>query len=288
MSRMRGLVPALALVPLVPLVQLQIDQRLGTHRAQEEILYVWSGGHVKRLFPGLENLMADLYWLRTVQYFGGERAFGTRKKFDLLEPLIDITTTLDPRLEIAYRYGATFLAEPWPLGAGRPDAAVAVLERGARNLPRSWLIRQNLGFFIFLFLKDARRASEVLLDAGRLEGAPYWLETLAADLLAKGGERETSRRLWQRIYEQAEEGKIKRNAFVNLQYLDALDALDYLNGLVREFARTAGRNPRSIEELRGAGQLRSQLVDPTGFPYDYDPEKGAFSISRQSQLWRAT
>jgi len=35
------------------------------------------------------------------------------KRFDLLVPLVNITIALDPRLEIAYRYGATFLAEPF-------------------------------------------------------------------------------------------------------------------------------------------------------------------------------
>jgi hypothetical protein len=69
------------------------------------VLYLWSGEHVKRLVPGFENLAADLYWLRTVQYFGGQRLFVSDKRFELLRPLIDITTTLDPRLEIAYRYG---------------------------------------------------------------------------------------------------------------------------------------------------------------------------------------
>ena len=37
---------------------------------------------MKRLFPGFESLAADVYWLRTVQYFGGERAFAAEKRFD--------------------------------------------------------------------------------------------------------------------------------------------------------------------------------------------------------------
>jgi hypothetical protein len=67
----------LALAAAIPLVQNAIDARRGRFRAQEEILYVWSGEHVRRLSPGLENLLADIYWLRTVQYFGGQRAFAT-------------------------------------------------------------------------------------------------------------------------------------------------------------------------------------------------------------------
>ena len=34
--------------------------------------------------------------------------------YPLLYPLLDLTTTLDPRFNIAYRFGAVFLAEPYP------------------------------------------------------------------------------------------------------------------------------------------------------------------------------
>jgi len=115
----------LMLLPAVPLAQMRVDRALGSLRSQEEVLYLWSGDHVKRLCLGFEGVMADIYWLRTVQYFGGQRAFSRSKDFSLLEPLIDITVSLDPRFEIAYRYGAIFLSEPKPLGAGRPEGGCA-------------------------------------------------------------------------------------------------------------------------------------------------------------------
>jgi hypothetical protein len=145
-------------VPLVPVVQSRIDARLGAF-AEHEGLYLWSGEHIRRLTPGFENVMADVYWLRTVQYFGGQRAFSTQKRFDLLVPLVNITIALDPRLEIAYRYGATFLAEAWPIGAGNPEAAIALLRRGVANNPRNWKLRQDLGLFYLFFMNDPARAS---------------------------------------------------------------------------------------------------------------------------------
>ena len=57
----RALALALVLLlPLVPWTQAQIDRRAGRYRAQEEVLYLWSGVHVKRLFPGFEGLAADV------------------------------------------------------------------------------------------------------------------------------------------------------------------------------------------------------------------------------------
>ncbi len=284
---MKGLAALLLpLAALVPWTQTRIDARLGEFRAQDESLYLWSGRHVKRLFPGFETLMADVYWLRTVQYFGGQRAFAEGKRFELLYPLIDITTTLDPRLEIAYRYGAVFLSESPPIGAGRPRDGIAILERGTRNLPLAWRLRQDLGFFHFLFLHDPHRAAEILFEAAEIPGAAFWLKTLAADILAKGGDRQTSRRMWQQMYEQSEEGVIKANAAERLKIFDALDQADALTAKVAEWERHTGRRPASLAELTAVGVPARGLLDSTGAPFEYDPATGRVGLSQNSVLWR--
>ena len=272
------------LVPVVPLVQRQIDARLGVHRAQEEALYL-TGKQLRRLAPGFEDLVADLYWLRTVQYYGSQRIWGGGH-YQLLAPLIDVVTDLDPRLEIAYRYGAIFLSEKPPVGAGDPQTGVAILEKGVRNNPLNWRLRQDLGFFLFTFLGDTKRGADVLMEAARLPGAPFWLESLAAQILYKGGDRETSRRIWKGMYEQAEEGPMKYNALAHLRYLDALDEAEALTRLVRAYEDRTGRKPDSLEQLRAAGVLRAAPVDPSGKPFVYDREKGTVSIDRKSELWR--
>jgi hypothetical protein len=274
------------LAPLVPWTQGEIDRRAGEHRAQEEVLYLWSGAHVKRLFPGFEGLAADVYWLRTVQYFGGQRLFAANKRFELLRPLIEITTSLDPRLEIAYRYGAIFLSEPPPTGAGRPREGIEVLEAGVRNIPHSWRLRQDLGFFHHIYLHDSKRAAAILNEAARLPGAAFWLRLLAADLLTRGGERAQSRRMWQQMFEQAEEGIIKENARLRLRILDSLDLADRLTGLVSELERRRGRRPARLEELRAAGLWRGPLVDASGAPFGYDAVEGRVFIERTSPMWR--
>lgn len=269
----------------MPLVQGRIDGLLGEYRAQHEALYLWSGEQVRRLAPGLEGLAADVYWLRTVQYYGGQRAFAGGRNFDLLQPLIGITVTLDPRLEIAYRYGAIFMAEPSPMGAGRPRDAIALLERGARALPRNWALRQDLGFYRFIFLKQPHEASRILLEASEIEGAPSWLKNLAASVLAKGGDRLTARSMWAAIHDQSE-GQIKANAQIHMMVLDALEEADRLTRLVAEHARGVGGPPASLAELVSTGSLRRLPADPSGTPFEYDHQTGKVSVSRRSSLWR--
>lgn len=277
----------LLLVPLVPLVQRQIDAGGGAFRGQEQVLYVWSGERLRRFAPGFEDVLADVYWLRTVQYFGVQRMFSAEKRFELLKPLIDITTDLDPRLEVAYRYGAIFLCEPWPVGKGAPREGIEVLERGARALPRSWRLRQDLGYFRYVFLGDAQGGARVLLEAAKLPGAPLYLEPLAGAILVHGGERATARAVWKRLYEQSDIAFFKVNALVNLQRLDGLDAIDALNALAERFRGQRGRLPAGAEELARAGLVaEARFIDPLGVPFAYDPASGRFWFGRGSRLWR--
>jgi tetratricopeptide (TPR) repeat protein len=280
-----GLLLAL-LAPAVPWAQAHVDRYGGVFRPQEEVLYLWTGGQVARVFPGFDGLAADLYWLRTVQYFGGERLYSREKRFELLHPLIEITTSLDPRLEIAYRYGAVFLSEPPPVGAGRPREGIDVLQQGAQRNPRSWRLSQNLGFFYFLYLHDARRAAAVLERAADIPGAAFWLRTLAADLLAKGGDRAAARKMWQRMLDQAEKGVLKENAREQIRILDALDMADRLRAAVAAYERSRGRRPESLAELARSGAWRGPLVDSAGVPFHYDEKTGEVGVARSSPLWR--
>src|SRR5574337_687105 len=131
-----GVVVVAGFLALWPL-QRSIDQQLSAGREASEVLYLASGKLLRRLSLGHEGLLADVYWTRVVQYFGRRRlAHATR--FDLLGPLLQITTELDPQLPIAYRYGSVFLAEKPPGGAGQPQQALALLRRGIVANPDYW------------------------------------------------------------------------------------------------------------------------------------------------------
>jgi hypothetical protein len=124
------------------------------------------------------------------------------------------------------------------------------------------------------------------MEAAELPGAAWWLRTLAADMLGRGGDRETSRKLWMQMYQEEEEGAIRHNALTNLQILDSLDQRDQLQALVGDVELRTGRRPRSLDELVSLGLLRQPPRDPSGEPFGYDAETGLVSVSRRSPLWR--
>jgi hypothetical protein len=267
-------------------IQSRIDDRFGHYRATEEILYIDNPLLLKKLLVGFENIAADLYWLRTVQYFGGKRLDANNKNFDLLEPLLRITVTLDPKFRIAYSYGATFLSEPFPQGAGMPSKGIVLIEEGIRQHPDHWRFYLDKGFIYYWHLRDFHKAAEIFLEGAKIEGAPYWMKTTAGRTLLEGGDRQMARALWQVIHDSAETGQQRENAAVHLRQLDALDQIDALRGIAAQLEERTGRYPDSWGELVAAGLLSEIPVDPTGAPYILDPLNRDVSVSKQSKLGR--
>jgi len=105
----------------------QVEKLRGKEVTLEEVLYMPSGKSVKRLSLGYSSLLADIYWTRAVQYFG-DKSNQRSMQYDLLYPLLDITTDLDPHLIVTYEFGSLFLSQPPPEGAGQPEKAVALVE----------------------------------------------------------------------------------------------------------------------------------------------------------------
>jgi tetratricopeptide (TPR) repeat protein len=266
-------------------VQSAIDRRTGLSHSDQEILFLPSGKVIKKLSLGYNGLLADIYWMRAVQYYGGKR-LKDEPGFALLEPLIDIATTLDPQLLHAYRFGSVFLSEREPVGANQPVRAIALLKKGIKSNPDEWQLYRDVGFVYYWFLNDYKKAAESFLEGSRNPNSAIWMKTFAAMLLAKGGSRETARFLWQEVYQTSENQRMKDNAREHLQKLTAEDDIETLQVLIKKIESKTGRKIGSIEELVALGYFKVSPVDPKGFPYILDPQLGQVSLSPDSGIRR--
>jgi hypothetical protein len=236
--------------------------------AATELLLVRSGTVLEKAALSFDALLADVYWIRALQYFGGmKRTAGGARRYALLHPLLDIATTLDPHFNIAYRFGAIFLTEAYPNGPGRPDLAVRLLEKGIAANPKKWQYVMDIGFVHYWWLHDYQAAARWFKRASGMEGAPWYLESLAANTLVLGGDRQASRYMWQQIYQSADNDWLKQDARRRLVQLDALDQIDDLEEGLRRFTAATGVRPASWTELVQRGVLRGEPVDPAGAPY---------------------
>jgi len=167
--------------------------------SEQRLLYLTNGRVADRLSLSFDSVVADVYWIRTVQYFARERkSQHFDRRYELLYPLLDLTTTLDPHFQVAYQFGAIFLAEPPPDGAGRLDLAIGLLEKGLRVESR-WQYAEALGFLHYWHGHDLLAAAGEFNRAAKMPGAPKWLGPLTANMLAKGGDRQSARTLFREL-----------------------------------------------------------------------------------------
>jgi hypothetical protein len=288
---------ALAAVLLAAGVQLQAArERVYPPPAEQEAsLYMRSGKTLRRFAGAYAALTADVYWIRAIQYYGTSKqrfdhlvATGVagppagENRYPLLHPLLDVTTTLDPRFNIAYRFGSVYLGEAYPRGAGRPDLAIALLEKGLRAMPDKWQYMEDIGFVHYWFRHDFHAAGDWFNKASDVPGAPWWLRSLAATTKAQGGDRRSSRAMWEAILQTAEIDWLRKDAERRLLQLQALDTIDALQRAADDYARRTGQTP-DWQALVRARVLRGYPVDPTGTPFELT--NGRVQLSKSSSLW---
>jgi hypothetical protein len=252
------------------LVQARIDAERTTLKLDSQELTMRSPAVMKRLSLEYAPLMGALYWTRAVQYFGGKHV-ARESNLDQLWPLLDIATTLDPNLIVAYHFGATFLSDAPPRGAGQPDQAVALLERGIQSNPEHWRFYQDLGNVFYFDKKDYLKASQAFLAGSRLPGTPPFMKIMAAKIAAEGESLETSYTLWLDIYQTATNEDVRKNAEDHLRLVKMEMDLRALNQIADAFERQTKRRAIRIGELEQAGLLSGQPVDPQGYPYVLGP-----------------
>lgn len=272
-----------------------------TFAPTEDRMYLTSGTALRRMTVGYSAIAADLFWIRSIQYFGDRRLKNSQtlerlknletrqnlenpanpenfENYDQLYPLLDLTTSLDPRFNIAYRFGSLFLAEKAPGGAGRPDLAIKLLEKGLAVTPDKWEYMLDVGFIHYWWTHDYRAAADWFLKASGTPNAPSWLRPLAAATVARGGDRRSSRAMWEALRATADNEWIRAQADWRLLQLRALDEIDGLQRLV-DRARGGGVDVQGWQSLR----LRGIPLDPTGVPYALDPD-GRVHLQPPSRL----
>jgi hypothetical protein len=246
------------------------------------LLYLRSGSTADRVMLGFDDIASDMYWIRAIQHYGRDRRTPRADRFSLLHPLLDLTTTLDPRFNVAYRFGAVFLSIPSPEGPGRTDLAIALLEKGLRHNPVRWQYAHDIAFIHYWYTGDDGEAARWFERAAAMPNAPGWIAPLAAVTRARGGDRHGARQILEELLGTATEEYTRNAARRGLMQLQALDAIDQLQALVDRHQQRTGRYPsswRDLPELRGGTP-----ADGTREPFVYNPSTHAVELSPRSTL----
>jgi tetratricopeptide (TPR) repeat protein len=265
-------------------LQQAIDQDKDALHVEHDDLTLRSGSTVKKLSLEYAPLMGAIYWTRAVQYYGNKHRMHDQN-LELLWPMLDVATTLDPQLIVAYRFGSIFLSDAPPRGAGQPDLAVKLLERGIKANPEYWRFYQDLGNVYYFDKKDYAKATQAYLTGGNFPGAPPWMKAMAAKIAAEGESLETSYYLWAQVLQEASDPQIRQNAESHMRLLKAEMDCRELNRLADMFVNQTGRRAGSLQELVQAGLLQGIPMDPEGYPYGLD-QGGRAIVNPRSPIYK--
>ena len=245
------------------------------------------GAKLKNWSLGFEGLLADWYWMRSLQYVGN-KVLNSKEDISLenltplnprlLYPYLDNATTLDPKFLGVYEFGAVVLP------AIDKEQAIKLTEKGIRDNPNSFRLYQHLGF-IYWRLEDYRKAAEVYEQGSKIPGAPLFLRQMAAKMNTDGGSRATAREIYRQMLEDSEDKQAKENASKRLLRLDYLDEQEIIQKSLDDFRQKNNRcanNWRELAPLLQNAKLpngkdfrvdnQANLVDPGGAAYILDKQ----------------
>lgn len=241
------------------------------------------GKRLKGFSLGFEGLIADWYWMQSLQYIG-DKVLKKEGYIDLenlqslnprlLYPLLDNATDLDPQFMSVYSYGAVVLP------AINHEQAIKIAEKGIANNPREWRLYQHLGY-IYWRLRDYDKAAEVYAEGAKIEGAPPFFRMMTAQMKNQGGSREIARAIYEQMFNEAQDEQTRGNAENYLLKFDSLDERDVIQPALAEFQKRNNRCAanwsemfpllRNLKTARGKS-LRFDAatvapVDPSNVPY---------------------
>jgi tetratricopeptide (TPR) repeat protein len=255
------------------------------------------GAKLKNYSLGFNGLLADWYWMRSLQYIGDKILKNPQENINiedlrplnprLLYPLLESTTDLDPHFIAAFAYGAVVLP------AIDSTQAIKIAEKGITNNPNEWRLYQHLGY-IYWRLQNYEKAAQVYEEGSKIQGAPPFMKMMVAQMKNKGGSRETSRQIYEQMLAEAQDDITRKAAQLRLSELDSLDERDAVQATLDAFKSRQNRCPSGWAEifpilkevkLPGGKDFRidrnNNLIDPSGAPYILDTKSCRILLDAQ-------
>lgn len=271
---------AVALISLASWSSSQLDEHLHLDHERDELIYLPPSNFLRAASLGYQQALADLLWFRAISYFG--RHYHSDHIYPWLASMCDAVTDLDPRAEHVYRFGGVIL--PWE--ADRVDDGVALLQKGARNMPGSWQLHYMLGFSYYFFRGDLAAASRTLREASFLPGAPEFVPRLAAIVDAAHQGPNSAVDFLTELAGHDVNGEMREVIRQRIRELSLSEDIDSLEAAAREFQARAGRLPADLGEVVAAGLLPKIPEEPFGGRYDFDRSSGRVVSTSGHKPWR--
>ena len=241
-------------------------ERRGREISREELpVYLPKTEYLRAMSLGYENVLADVLWFRTINYFG--RQFRSDRTYPWLAHMCDRVTDLDPRAEHVYRFAGMIL--PWE--AGQAEEGIRLLEKGLRVFPDSWLLHYWVGFNYYFFKNDLARAATHLRTAAGLPDAHPNAARLAAVLAAESYGPEVTLRFLNELRTDVDSPEMREVVERQIKEAHLARDVERLSAAARAYQDRYGHPPDRIEALVEAKLVDRIPNEPFGGRYEILP-----------------
>jgi hypothetical protein len=220
---------------------------------------------VRWLSLGHPTLLANLFYLRAVQYIGEPRA--DARGWERLYPVVDLVTELDPGHGYAYQVAGTILGS-----YDRVAESNAILEKGMRNCPSRYILPFLRAFNAFYYDGDYAQAGHFVEIAARTPGAPERLRQNVVAMYVKGDRTDAALAFLEQARAAAQDDETRRaiDAQVRQAVLERDAAV--LDRAMAQYEVRHGMRPLLLAALVADGLVERIPEDPFGGVYVIGPD----------------
>lgn len=222
-----------------------------------DIGFVPPSSTARWMSAGHPTLMANLWWLRAVQYIGDPQA--DRRGWDKLHPTVELVTDLDPGHGYAYQVAGTLLGS-----AGRVAESNAILEKGIRNVPTRYILPYLRAFNAFYYAGDYAEAGRYVEVAARTPGAPPHLRQNVLAMYVKGHRADAAVAFLEESLAASGDDETRKAIEEQLRRARLEAAASRLDEALQVYRERFGWSPLSPVQLVAAGLVERLPEDPYG------------------------
>lgn len=232
-----------------------------------EVLYLPNGDGLRAMSFGYQNALANLLWFNTISYFG--KHYASDQNYKWLAHMCDLVTTLDPKAQHVYEFGAVMLA--WEVNA--PAESIKLLDKAIANVPEYWRFPYLRGFTRMYFIGDQSGAAHDFKLAATLPEAPPAVASLAAkNLAASRNDPKAAVEFLSGMLASTTDASSRNAILARLKEAQLEVDLRALEQAVELYRQRYGRAPQQLAELVSAGIVAHIGRDPFGGEFLIDPQ----------------
>jgi hypothetical protein len=272
----RGFVSVLVVAALLTgsvLCAVRLEQIPRTDPLGRSLLYLPSPEILKLISVGNPELIADVLYIWSIQYYSG---FRPNERFLYLETVYNLITDLDPLFFDAYRIGALIMEIQTGGDQDELERAVRRLfDKGLRNLDGNWELAEAAAWDMFMRFRNRKGALHYAEIGAQQPAAPARIKRMVG--VWRDAEHiwtiDDSIEYWRAAVAEAGNRYDRKMCMSHLYDAVVVRDRQLLDQLLGDYAALNGACAENWEELIAAGRLREVPLDLVGNPYEIDEER---------------